>query len=97
MNNSLYLVTTVMFLAGCSATRQWVAETPPWQPGLVVDEVTALQVENPNVISNPPEGVAVGYDGATGINVIKAHRKVVGNANNVREVITPTATGIVNQ
>ena len=96
MNKLIFLCTTLSVVSGCSAVHQWGAETPRWTPGLVVDEVATLQVANPNVIDNPPPGVVVGQDGTKGIGIIKAYRESVGDANKVREVITPSATGLRN-
>jgi hypothetical protein len=83
-------------LSGCGAVHQWGAETPPWTPGLVADEVAVLQVANPNVIDNPPPGVVVGQDGPKGVAIIKAYRESLGDAGRIREVITPSATGVTN-
>ena len=66
------LLGVVLVLAGC-------AETPEWTPGLVVDQMVALQVANPSVIDNPPQGVVAGFDGQRAENIIRDNRKDVGD------------------
>ncbi|NRB38773.1 MAG: hypothetical protein HRU20_09950 [Pseudomonadales bacterium] len=60
-------VVAVLLLCNC-------AETPNWTPGLVVDEMTTLQVAHKEVIDNPAEGVASALDAEKALSAMAAYR-----------------------
>lgn len=81
MMKTLISVISVVFMAAC-------AETPEWTPGLVVEDMTQLQVANQDVIENPVEGVAAPLDAEKALSAIKPYRAPVeAEAGKSRDII----------